>query len=185
MMPSTRPPAHDDRVRVRDFRHEDCDELAHHANDRRVWLGLRDRFPHPYTAENARWFVTWVLSTEPRTNFAIEFDGRPVGGIGYTLHEDVERISAELGYWIGVECWGRGIATAAVRTVTTMAFDRHRHLRRLYAMPFAWNTASMRVLEKARYRHEATLRHAVIKDGQVLDQHIYAVLREELHDSAP
>jgi RimJ/RimL family protein N-acetyltransferase len=72
------------------------------------------------------------------------------------------------------------IATVAVRLVTGHAFEVNPELRRLYAMPYARNAASARVLEKAGCRREATLRQAVIKDGEVLDQWIYAMLRDEL-----
>jgi ribosomal-protein-alanine N-acetyltransferase len=87
-----------------------------------------------------------------------------------------------VGYWLGVAHWGRGIATAAVQAVSGYAFGAHPELRRLYAMPFASNPASARVLQKAGYRLEATLRENVVKDGKVLDQWMYALLRSE-HDA--
>ena len=115
----------------------------------------------------------------PRTYFAIVVSDRLAGGIGYTRHGDVERVGAEVGYWIGVEFWGRGVATAAVRELTGLAFARHPDLRRLYAMPYVTNAASARVLEKAGYTREGTLRENIIKDGRVLDQFMYSILRRE------
>ena len=109
---------------------------------------------------------------------AIEVAGHVAGGIGYTRHEDVERVSAEVWYWLGVSFWGRGIATAALQALSEHAFATHGELTRLYAVPFSWNPASARVLEKAGYRREAILRQSVIKDGQVLDQWMYALLRD-------
>jgi len=85
----------------------------------------------------------------------------------------VERISAELGYWLGAALWGRGIMTEAVRAFTEDSFDRFS-LRRIFALPFAYNAASRRVLEKAGYQLEGTLRQAVIKEGQITDQLLYA-----------
>lgn len=167
-------------VVVRDWREADAAELARQANDRRVWLGLRDVFPHPYSIDDARVFIGMALGMSPRTLLAIEVDGRVAGGIGYVLRGDVERVSAEVGYWLGCEFWGRGIATTAVRLLTRHAFEARPELRRLYAMPFATNTASARVLEKAGYRREAVLRQSVVKDGHVLDQFMYAILRDEL-----
>ena len=96
------------------------------------------------------------------------------------LRSDVERVSAEVGYWLGHEFWGRGIATIAVRLLTRHAFEVRPELRRLYATPFANNAGSARVLEKAGYVREAVLRHSVVKDGVVLDQFIYACLRGDL-----
>jgi RimJ/RimL family protein N-acetyltransferase len=115
----------------------------------------------------------------PETYFAIEISGRVAGGIGYTLHTDVERVGAELGYWLGVAHWGRGVATDAVRAVTDHAFAAHPELRRVWAVPYDTNPASARVLEKAGYTLEGTMRESVIKDGRVLDSWLYAVLRHE------
>jgi RimJ/RimL family protein N-acetyltransferase len=141
---------------------------------------MRDAFPHPYGRAEAEAFLATATTMSPLTWFAIEFEGRVAGGIGYTLYEDVERIGAEVGYWLGVEFWGRGIATAAVRALTRHAFAAHPELRRLWAVPYATNPASARVLEKAGYRLEGTLRQSAIKEGRVLDQWMYAIVRDEV-----
>jgi RimJ/RimL family protein N-acetyltransferase len=165
---------------VRAWRPADAASLARHANDRRIWLNLRDRFPHPYTLADAHAFITMATAMSPVTFFAIAIDGKAVGGIGYTLHEDVERVSAEIGYWLGTAFWGQGIMTSALVGVTRHAFERHADLRRIYAVPFAWSDASMRVLQKAGYQLEGRMRQSVVKDGKVTDQLMYAILREEL-----
>lgn len=165
---------------VRDWQQADSASLAKHADDRRIWRNLRDRFPHPYTRADADAFIAMALAMEPVTFFAIAVDDVAVGGIGYTLHEDVERVSAEIGYWLGTAYWGRGIMTSAVAAVTRLAFDRHQDLRRVYAVPYAWSAPSARVLEKVGYRLEGRLRQSVIKDGEVTDQFMYAILRDEL-----
>jgi RimJ/RimL family protein N-acetyltransferase len=168
---------------VRHWRMEDAPELTILADDRRVSRNLRDRFPYPYRLEDADRFLTMSTSMSPQTNFAIEVDGRVAGGIGYVLHSDVERVGAEVGYWLGVPFWGRGIVTAAVRAITVYAFATHPELERLYAVPFLTNPASARVLEKAGYRLEGILRRSAIKDGQVLDQWMYAILRDEAREA--
>lgn len=165
---------------VREWRHDDAPGLARQADDRRVWLGLRDAFPHPYGLEDGRAFVGMAGAMSPVSYFAIEVGGVVAGGIGYTPKTDVERISAEVGYWLGHAFWGRGLATAALLALTRHAFSAQPELRRLYALPFASNPASARVLEKAGYRLEARLRQSAIKDGRVLDQWMYAILREEM-----
>jgi ribosomal-protein-alanine N-acetyltransferase len=167
---------------VREWQPEDVPGLATQANDRRVWLGLRDAFPHPYGVEDAQRFIAMAMAKTPPTFLAITVAGAVAGGIGYTLHGDVERIGAEVGYWLGVEFWGKGIATAALRAVTHHAFAVHPELRRLYAVPYASNTASARVLAKAGYRFEGTLRESALKDGRVLDQGMYSILRSEAGD---
>jgi RimJ/RimL family protein N-acetyltransferase len=148
-------------------------------DNNQIWLNMRDAFPHPYLIEDAERFIAMALEKSPPSFLAIELSGRIAGGIGYTLHTDVERVSAEVGYWVSHEYWRRGIGTAAVRAVTSHAFRVHAELRRLYAVPFASNPASARVLEKAGYRCEGTLRQSVAKDGQILDQWMYAILRHE------
>lgn len=161
---------------VRSWRPGDAASLVEHANSRVVWLNLRDRFPHPYTARDARAFLKTVLAERPETNFAVDVDGAAVGGIAFKIQDDVERIGAELGYWLGERVWGRGIATAAVRAVTEHALATHG-LHRVFALPFAHNRASARVLEKAGFTLEGVLRSSAIKDGRVLDQLLYARIR--------
>jgi RimJ/RimL family protein N-acetyltransferase len=160
--------------RIRSWRVGDEAALARHANSRAVWLNLRDRFPHPYTLKHAEAWVRFAPAQDPETNFAIEVAGEAVGAVGFVLHEDVERSSAEIGYWLGEAVWGRGIATAAVRAATEYAFRTYA-LTRVYAVPFERNRASCRVLEKAGYVLEGRLRRSAVKDGQVLDQMLYAI----------
>lgn len=161
------------RSTVRSWRASDAASLAEHANNRKIWINLRDRFPHPYTLRDARAFLREIMNREPETAFALEVDGQAVGGIGFVPQLDVERVSAEIGYWLGEPFWGRGITTEALKAVTKYAIERHG-LSRLFALPFASNLASCRVLEKAGYRLEARLRRSAIKDGVIVDQCQYA-----------
>jgi ribosomal-protein-alanine N-acetyltransferase len=164
---------------VRSWRPSDVDSLVRHANNRRIWMSLRDAFPHPYRTHHARDYIRSTIDRRPETSFAIAADGEAVGGIGYVLHPDVERVSAEIGYWLGEAFWGRGIATEAVRAVTPYAMAAHG-LTRVYAVPFAWNSGSCRVLEKAGYVLEGRLRKSAIKDGQLTDQLQYAFIAPDL-----
>ena len=159
---------------VRSWRPDDEEALVRHANNRNVWKDLRDRFPHPYTREDARSWIGYATRVRPETDFAIDVGGEAVGNIGLGLQRgDIERCAAEVGYWIGEAYWGRGVATAALRALTAYAFETFG-LTRLYAVPFASNVASLRVLEKAGYRREGVLRRSAIKDGVVKDQVMYA-----------
>lgn len=162
---------------VRSAQLADAATIARHADNRKIWLHLRDAFPSPYTVADAKRFVRAAASQDPETHFVIEADGQPVGAIGYRLQEDVDRASAEIGYWVAEAHWGRGIATAALVAATALAFERHAELRRLFALPFAGNHASVRVLEKAGYQLEGRLHESAIKDGVVIDQLQYAACR--------
>lgn len=163
--------------RIRSWRPGDEPPLVRHANSRRIWLNVRDRFPYPYSSAAAAAWVAQAASARPETQFAIEVDGEAAGGIGVFLQQDVARYSAELGYWLGEAHWGRGIMTGAVRGFTEYAFNAFE-LCRIYAAVFEWNPASCRVLEKAGYTLEGRMRRAVVKDGRVLDQFLYAVVRD-------
>ncbi len=157
----------------------DAEELAPLANDRRIWANLRDAFPHPYGLDDARRFIAKAQGMDPQSYFAVVVSGRIAGGIGYTPGTDVERVGAEVGYWLGPGFWGRGIGTAALRAVTDHAFRADRDLCRLFAVPFAGNMASARILEHVGYRLEGTLRQSAIKEGRVVDQWMYAMVRSE------
>jgi len=162
---------------VRDWSLADLASLVHHANNRNVSIHLRDRFPYPYLTAHGREYLTHVTTAVPTTGWAIEVDGQAVGGIGVMLQDDVERVSAEIGYWLGELFWGRGIATAVLRAVTAEAF-RQFDLTRIFALPFADNHASIRVLTKAGYVREGILPRSAIKDGVIRDQLLYGAYRD-------
>jgi RimJ/RimL family protein N-acetyltransferase len=166
------------RAEVRSWQPGDAETLAAYANNRKIWRNLRDAFPSPYTVEDARAFIHSSLAQVPESRFAIVVDGQAVGGIGFFFRDDVERVSAEVGYWLGEAFWGRGITSEALRAVTQYAVQTHQ-LTRVFAVPFEWNLASFRVLEKAGYTLEARLRRSAIKDGQVVDQLLYAYVLPE------
>ena len=165
------------RCEVRSWRADDLASLVAHADNRNIWINLRDRFPHPYTRRDGREFLRAMQAQRPETAFAIAVDGAAVGGIGFVMLSDVERVSAEIGYWLGEPFWGRGIATEALIAVTRYAIDTHK-LTRIFAVPFASNQASCRVLEKAGYLLEGRLRRSAIKDGRIIDQLQYAFIAE-------
>ena len=160
---------------IRSWRSSDLASLVVHANNRNIWINLRDRFPHPYTPRDGSAFLRHTRDQRPETAFAIAVDGEAVGGIGFQLRTDVERVSAEIGYWLGESFWGRGIATEALVALTGHAIAAHG-LTRVYAVPFAWNAASCRVLEKAGYVLEGRLRRSAVKDGRITDQLQYAFI---------
>ena len=161
---------------LRPFRESDAESIAKHANNRKVWLNLRDGFPHPYTIEDAKKFIAMAMENAERI-FTIEIDGEAAGGIGVHPRTDVERLSAEMGYWLAEDYWNRGIITEAVQAVTEYAF-RELGLIRIYALPYEWNQASSKVLEKCGFKLEGRMKKSVIKDGKVIDQLLWAKTKE-------
>jgi RimJ/RimL family protein N-acetyltransferase len=165
------------RCALRRWHTGDASSLVKHANNLNVARQLRDRFPHPYTRADAQAFLNVACTADPVNNFAIDLDGEAVGGLGFVPGRDVERFSAEVGYWLGENCWGRGIVTEALGLFTEHAFNE-LGLLRLFALPFATNAASIRVLEKSGYVLEGVLRSSSVKFGQPRDQAIYARINE-------
>jgi ribosomal-protein-alanine N-acetyltransferase len=161
---------------LRPYRPDDEPALVRHATNRNVSRNMRDRFPYPYTTDDARAWIARVSGQSPVAQFAIVVDGQPAGGIGVEAGTDVFRRSAEIGYWLGEPYWGRGLATEALRAVTEYAFQTF-DICRLEAGVFEWNPASARVLEKAGYTLEGRARLAVTKDGRTGDRLQYAVVR--------
>ena len=165
-----------ERCTIRPWRLEDAESVAKHANNRKVWIALRDLFPHSYTIQNAHEFLQRAISEQPTTKFCAKVEGVAAGGIGIRLGQDVNRHTAGLGYWLGEEFWRRGIMTQAVAALTDFCFDNFP-LRRIYAETFANNAASARVLEKVDFVFEGRLKNHVIKDGALLDSLLYAKTR--------
>jgi RimJ/RimL family protein N-acetyltransferase len=162
-----------ERCTIRPWQLEDAPSLARHANNRKVWLGLRDLFPHPYTIDDANEFLKRSNGAQPQTNFCVDIDGSAAGGIGIRIGQDVHRQTAELGYWLSEEFWGHGITSEAVAAFTGYCFENFPLLR-IYAEPFANKVASARVLEKSGFVLEGRLRKNAVKDGQILDSLLYA-----------
>lgn len=149
-------------------------DLIEFANNAKIWRNLDDRFPHPYTPRDAaEWTALCEGEDDPPRIFAIEVDGRAVGGIGLIIREGISRKCAEVGYWLAESHWSRGIATEAVQMFSDYAFEKF-DLLRLQAGVFAWNPASARVLEKAGYHREGTMTHGAFKDMQPVDLILYA-----------
>ena len=162
---------------IRSLRPEDAPSLARHANNRKIRRNMRDVFPHPYAESDGVEFISQTLAAPREVNFAIEVDGVAAGAIGVRLKQDVDRAGAEFGYWLGEEFWGRGIVSEIIPAFTRWALGEYG-LMRLEAIVFEWNPASARILEKAGYVREGTLRRSGIKDGQVIDRHLYAFVIE-------
>jgi ribosomal-protein-alanine N-acetyltransferase len=160
--------------KLRHWQQGDEKSLAENANNYEIWKNLKDIFPYPYTLVDAHEWVK-IASNLP-ANFAIDIDGKAVGGIGILLKDDIYRKNAEIGYWLGEAHWGKGIISSAINEVVDDTFKNY-DINRIYAGIFEYNPASMRVLEKAGFHQEAILRKSLIKEGKLYDEHIFVKLR--------
>jgi len=161
---------------VRSWRKSDLDALVRHANNPKIAANLRDQFPHPYRRRDGIDYLEFVREQVPERNFALQYAGEAIGGIGFQIGVDISRVGAEMGYWVSESYWGRGFATRAAQATSDWAFEKYK-LTRVFALVFSGNLASIRVLEKAGFQREGILRRSAIKYGVVLDQLIFAKVR--------
>jgi len=163
-------------IRLRNLEISDLHALVKQANNRKIWLNLRNMFPHPYTESDGQNFIKMVQSDDNNTRFAIAYNDQFAGMIGLFPQSDVYQYNSEIGYWIGEEYWGKGIGTEAVRLITEYGFSE-TETQRIFAGIFSYNTPSMRVLKKNGYEKEGIHRKAVYKDGAFYDEIKYAKIR--------
>src|SRR6185437_6778559 len=161
---------------LRGWKMEDAESLKEHADNTHISDFLLDRFPSPYTMEDAINWIKLMQNQYPVVNFAIDVEGLVVGVVGLELKEDVYRKTALLGYWISEKLWGRGITPEAVKLIANYAFT-NLDVIRIQAGVLSNNPKSMRVMEKAGFIKEGVLKKAILKKGVVLDEHIYALFK--------
>ena len=166
------------KVEIRKWRLTDAKDLAAALSNQKILDNLRDGLPYPYTEQDGQDFISAMLAADEDETFAfaITVDEKVIGSIGAFRQGNIHRLTAELGYYIAEEYWGKGIMTEAVKQLCDYVFS-HTDIIRIFAEPFAYNSASCRVLEKAGFQYEGTLRNNAVKNGKVLDMKMYARLK--------
>jgi RimJ/RimL family protein N-acetyltransferase len=165
-------------ISIRGLSQSDVSRLAEIANDRRIANMLRDYFPHPYSTSDAEGYISYVSEQDPLLNLGIFEGDLLVGVCGGNLLTDVHRHTTEIGYWLGAEAWGRGIASKALALLVNHYFD-HTDTIRLQAHVFSNNPASEQVLIKNGFILEGVCRKHVYKNGVYLDALLYALLKDD------
>ena len=165
---------------IRQWRIEDAADLAKALNNKKIQDNLRDGLPYPYTIEDAEEFIKAMLAADEETAypFAIVSDNAVVGSIGVFRCGNIHYRTAEMGYYIAESHWGRGIGTEAVKQTSNYIFE-NTDIIRIFAEPFSANAASCRILEKAGFQFEGTLRKNAIKNGKVVDMKMYALVKTD------
>jgi ribosomal-protein-alanine N-acetyltransferase len=166
------------RLIIRTWQTGDEPYLACQANNEMIWRYLMDFFPNPYTYDDACSWISMNLSKEKPINFAIVYDGDPIGNIGILPGTDVHGKNAALGYWLGQEFWNQGITTLAVKWTVEYAFESF-DFNRIWASVYSNNPASMRVLQKVGFKEEAVFEKSIFKNGEFLNEHIFSILKKE------
>ncbi|WP_053178657.1 GNAT family N-acetyltransferase [Sunxiuqinia dokdonensis] len=168
--------AKDGDVFLRNLMDTDLEKLSEYANNDKVSVNLRDAFPKPYTLSDAENFKKMIDSQNPKTFFAIEYQGNYVGNISLSIGEDVYKKSAEIGYFIGEQYWNKGIATKAVTLITDWGFN-NLGIVRIHTGIFEFNKSSQRVLEKCGYTKEAIFKKSICKNNEIYDEIRYAKIK--------
>lgn len=168
------------KISLRNWEPSDARALAASLSNRKIQDNLRDGLPYPYTERDGTEFISAMLSADKNDtfSFAITADDKVIGSIGIFRQGNIHRLTAELGYYIAEEYWGNGIMTEAVQQICRHVFS-NSDIVRIYAEPFAYNSASCRVLEKAGFQCEGTLRKNAVKNGKVVDMKMYSRLKSE------
>ena len=167
--------------KIRRWELSDARDLAAALSNKKIQDNLRDGLPYPYTEQDGKEFISAMLAANENDTFAfaITVNGKVIGSIGAFRQTNIHNKTAELGYYIAEEYWGKGIMTEAVKQLCDYVFS-NTDIIRIYAEPFAYNIASCRVLEKAGFQYEGTLRSNALKNGNVFDMKMYSKLRTDL-----
>ncbi len=166
--------------KIRKWKLSDAKDLASVISNKKIQDNLRDGLPYPYTEQDATDYISAMLSEDENETFAfaITTDNKAIGSIGAFRQKNIHKHTAEIGYYIAEEYWGKGLMTEAVKQICSYIFDKS-NIVRIYAEPFSYNKASCRVLEKAGFLYEGTLRSNAIKNGKTIDMLMYSRLKTD------
>ena len=161
----------DNNIYLSQITWDDKPAFLEHLNETDAFQKNMGVIPFPYTELDADQWISKVaretLEQDRCRSWAIrESGGQLIGGIGICGVNKHEK--AEMGYWLARRYWGRGIVTAAARRLCQVVFDQYQ-VRKIFAQAFAGNPASARVLEKAGFTLEGTLRSHFFRDGEAYD----------------
>lgn len=163
------------KIELRKVKLSDADDLRKCVNNKKVIPYLDHSRKYPISLAYARKSIQKSIKDKVNCKRAIIVDGKFVGTIGLYNPDKTKNIF-EIGYFIAEPYWGRGIATYSVKKMTELGFKKLK-LKRIWAITSAYNPASSRVLEKAGYKLEGTMKKSIYKKGKCFNQSIYAIIK--------
>jgi [ribosomal protein S5]-alanine N-acetyltransferase len=170
--------ARNENIILRLLEKSDLDSLTLLANNPKIGRNLRNGFPYPYELKNAIDFYALIEGQNPKSFFAIEYAGNFCGMISLMPLTDVYCKTAEIGYWLGEPFWNKGIMTKAVALILDWGW-KNLDIVRIHTGIYSYNPASARVLEKAGFRFECEFVNSIYKNGQLLNELRYSILKPE------
>ncbi|ABW29569.1 GNAT family N-acetyltransferase [Acaryochloris marina] len=160
-------------LRLRPWAIQDTESFQKYAENLEIWRNMRDEFPCPCTHQDAERWIIQALHRADGLYLAIATDQEAIGSISLQIHDDIRRYSGVLSYWVSQPFWGQGIATAAIAGISDYGLGE-LNLVRIYAKVFSTNLGSIRALAKNGFEQEGYFRKGVYKEGQFVDQVVYA-----------
>jgi RimJ/RimL family protein N-acetyltransferase len=164
---------------LRPYQPSDVENLVKHANNFNISKYLTNKFPFPYEKKDGEAFIQLALSHDPLQIKAIVLDGEVIGSIGVHQLADIYSKSAEIGYWISEDFWGKGIVPLAIKEMLKYGFETF-DIERIFARTTHTNLASQQVLKKSGFIFEASLKDTIFKNGEYFDELIFGFRKRQL-----
>ena len=110
--------------KIRKWKLTDAKDIAVALSNKKIQDNLRDGLPYPYSEQDGIDFISSMLSANEDETFAfaITVDDKVIGSIGVFRQQNIHRQTAEMGYYIAEEYWGKGIMTDAVKQICEYVF---------------------------------------------------------------
>ena len=148
-----------ERLVLRPWRVNDANSLYEYAKDPQV--GPIAGWPVHKSVADSREIIETVLSAPYTYAVCLKEDDQAIGSIGLMIGEKsnigLSNNEAEIGYWIGVPFWGRGLIPEAVRELMRYAFNE-LGIKKLWCGYFDGNEKSKRVQEKCGFQYQYTIK---------------------------
>ena len=170
-----------ERLRLRPWEESDAQSLYAYAKDDRI--GPAAGWAVHTSVENSREIIRTVLSAPETYAVCLKEDNRAIGGIGLMVGSrsniGLPDTQGEIGYWIGVPFWGRGLIPEAAKEIIRRAFCDLR-LETLWCGYFDGNEKSKRVMEKCGFVFHHTNKDVFWeRTGDVRTEHIMRLTEAE------
>lgn len=167
------------QLTLRPYQPSDVESLVKYANNFNISKYLTNKFPFPYEKKDGEAFIQLALSHDPLQIKAIVLNGEVIGSIGVHQLSDIYSKSAEMGYWIAEDFWGRGIVPLAIKEMLQYGFATF-DIDRIFARTTHTNLASQQVLKKSGFIFEAELKDTIFKNGEYYDELIFGFRKNQL-----
>ncbi|BCX46475.1 GNAT family N-acetyltransferase [Haloferula helveola] len=174
-----------ERLLLRPMQVTDAEPITCLLQERRVVETLAV-VPWPYQRHHADEWLVRILGAQEDGRFhtfaiTLRDGGEFVGVIG--IHPEANGFWAEVGYWLGIDHWGRGYMTEALQEMIRYGFEE-LGLRRVESHHFAHNPASGRVMQKAGMNYEGSQKLRAARFDQLYDRVNYGLTDDEWRAAA-